>query len=373
MSVLLGGADLIVGPVRLAGHALRLAEGRIAAIEPDDPQDPARVALPAGSVLAPGFIDIQVNGGGGFQFNETPTAEAARAIAAAHRRLGTVGILPTLITDTPETTARAVAAIEATRGDGILGLHLEGPHLSPRRPGVHRPDRIRPPDEADLAFLAGLPARLGRPVIVTLAPETMPEAALERLAGAGLILCAGHTEAPPDRLARIAGFTHLFNAMPPIAARAPGPAAAALLRDDAYAGLIADGIHVDPATIRLLLRCKPAERILLVSDAMAPAGTDLPEFRLQGRRILRQAGRLATEDGTLAGADLSLASAVRVMAGLGVPLPQAVAMASTNPASFLGLAHERGRLAPGLRADLTLLGPDLAVLATWRDGARAPA
>ena len=370
MDQLLGGADIVARGNRLSGHALRIEAGRIAAILPDDRQAPGRTALPEGAILAPGFIDIQVNGGGGIQFNADPTAEAAAAIATAHRTLGTVSILPTLITDAPDRMPRAAeAAAAAGQGRGVIGLHLEGPFLSPDRPGVHPPEWVRAPEAADLALLESLPARLGKPVVLTVAPEIMPPGSIDRLRAAGVRVCAGHSAATFEQVPRMSGFTHVFNAMRGGTARDPGIVAAALLDDEAYAGVIADGVHVHDAMLRLLLRCKALERILLVSDAMAPAGTALHEFMLQGRRILRRDGRLTTENGTLAGADLCLAQAVRHMIGLGVKLPTAIAMASTNPADFLGIAHERGRIAIGLAADLVLLSSEMNVLGTWRDGA----
>jgi N-acetylglucosamine-6-phosphate deacetylase len=324
-----------------------------------------------GHLLAPGFIDVQVNGGGGTLFNDTPTADAALAIATAHRRLGTLAIMPTLITS-PEADMRAAAAAMApavAADAGVIGIHFEGPFLSPARPGVHRRDLIRPADEADLALLTNLAARAAGPVLLTLAPEIVPHHTQMRLAAAGVILSAGHSEAafeavrPPLR-----GMTHIFNAMPPLTSRAPGVAGAGLV-GDFFAGLILDGIHVHPAMARLLVAARGVGRTMLVSDAMSVAGTDMQEFSLLGRKILRRAGRLETEDGVLAGADLCLADAVRnAVAWLGVDVADGVAMASAVPADFLGLGHERGRIAPGLRADLVLLGPDLQVLGSWLGG-----
>lgn len=367
MHARLAGADIIAGSGRLTGLALCIAGGRIAGIEPDDPRAPGRQVLPPGCVLAPGFIDVQVNGGGGIQFNDAPTAAAAHGIAAAHRRLGSTAVLPTLITDTPD-RMRAAAAVRAETAKGVLGLHFEGPFISPERPGVHQRALIRRPDPDDLMFLEGLPDRVGGPVVITLAPEIMPRGAVARLRAAGLRVCAGHSAAAMGDIPEIDGYTHVFNAMGLLSARAPGVIAAALMDDVAWCGVIADGHHVDPALLRLLLRCKPPERIMLVSDAMAVAGTDLTDFVLQGRVIRREGGRLLAGDGTLAGADLSVADAVRFMVHLGVDLPQAVAMASANPAAFLGVAHERGEIALGRRADLVLLGPALKVLGTWVGG-----
>ncbi len=366
----LTGAKLLADGAWLAGHGVLVEGARIAAILPDAAQPAARrIALPAGSLLCPGLIDVQVNGGGGALFNAQPDQATARRIAAAHRRLGTTSILPTLITDTPE-TMQAAAAVQAE--PGILGLHFEGPFLSRERPGVHRAELIRTPDEADLAFLISLASRTR--VMLTVAPESVADAQLARLAASGVILSAGHSAASYERTADalaagITGFTHLFNAMPPLAARAPGIAAAALASADAWCGVIADGIHVHPAMLHLLLAARP-DRTLLVSDAMPPTGTDATGFHLQGRFIHRAGGALRTADGTLAGADICLADAVRFcVRALGLPSAQALGLATVAPASFLGVSASHGRIAPGLQADLLLLTDTLDVLGTWLAGA----
>jgi N-acetylglucosamine-6-phosphate deacetylase len=360
-----GCHTLIDGAVR-ADLGILVTEGRIQAILPKNAAPHAKhIALPPEALLAPGYIDVQVNGGGGILFNDDPSPQAARHIAAAHRRLGTTGILPTLITSTPETLHRAAA--NATTGQGVLGIHFEGPFLSPAKPGVHRADYIRLVTSEDIATLSACAARL--PVLLTLAPECVPLITQQRLAEAGIILSAGHSAAPFETVQPpITGATHIFNAMEPITARAPGLATAALTQD-LFAGVILDGIHVHPAMLRLLLASKPANRILLVSDSMSVAGTPDTEFTLQGRRILRRDGRLTTEDGTLAGADLTMAQAVRnAVSLLGFTPAQAIAMATEVPAAFLRLSQDLGRIAPGLRADFTLLSPDLHVLGTMLAG-----
>ena len=366
----LTGADLLVDGGWLQGHGVLVDGARIAAVLPQAAAPAAtRVALPAGTLLAPGLIDIQVNGGGGLLFNDRPDQATARAIAAAHRRLGTTAILPTLITDTRQ-AMQSAASVQAE--PGILGLHFEGPFLGPDRPGVHRAELIRVPDAADLAFLRSLAGRTR--VLLTLAPETVPDGQLADLAAAGVILSAGHSAASFERTqqalaAGVTGFTHLFNAMPPLAARAPGVAAAALASSQAWCGVIADGIHVHTALLHMLLAAKP-NRTLLVSDAMPPTGTDATGFLLQGRAIHRAEGALRTADGTLAGADICLADAVRFcVRTLGVSAARALTMASAMPAAFLGLSASHGRIAPGLQADLLLLGADLGVLGTWLGGA----
>jgi len=379
---LLLGARVFTGDRIVDGHAVLLDGARIAAVLPvaEAPGDAPVRRLPADTLLVPGFIDAQVNGAGGVLFNDAPTAATALAIAAEVRRTGTTGVLPTLMTDDPARLRQACdAAAEAVArpAGGVLGVHLEGPFLSPDRPGVHRPQWMRAPGPADIDFLIAAARRIagaaGR-LIVTLAPERVDDRDIARLAGAGVIVAAGHTAASFERTraalaAGVRGFTHLFNAMPPMLNRAPGPVAAALADPDAWCSVIADGLHVHPALLRLLVQVKPPGKVLLVTDAMPPSGTDATSFQLFGRTILRQAGRLVTEDGTLAGADIDLAGAVRnCVELLDLPLEDSLRMASLYPAAYLGLDRELGRAAPGYRADLALLRPDLSVLATWVAG-----
>ncbi|HMG20096.1 MAG TPA: N-acetylglucosamine-6-phosphate deacetylase [Kofleriaceae bacterium] len=379
---LLLGARVFTGDRIVDGHAVLLDGARIAAVLPvaDAPGDAAVRRLPADTLLVPGFIDAQVNGAGGVLFNDAPTAATALAIAAEVRRTGTTGVLPTLMTDDPARLRQACdAAAEAVArpGGGVLGLHLEGPFLSPDRPGVHRPQWMRAPVPADIDFLIAAARRIagaaGR-LVVTLAPERVDDRDIARLAGAGVIVAAGHTAASFERTraalaAGVRGFTHLFNAMPPMLNRAPGPVAAALADPDAWCSVIVDGLHVHPALLRLLVQVKPPGKVVLVTDAMPPSGTDATSFQLFGRTILRQGGRLVTDDGTLAGADIDLAGAVRnCVELLDLPLEDSLRMASLYPAAYLGLDRELGRAAPGYRADLALLRPDLSVLATWVAG-----
>jgi N-acetylglucosamine-6-phosphate deacetylase len=329
--------------------------------------------LPPGALLAPGFIDLQVNGGGGMLLNDSPTADTMRAIARAHRRFGTTACLPTMITDSREQMQLAVtAARQASGRDGVLGVHLEGPFISPARPGVHRRDLIAQATDGDLEWLLEL-AEAGQS-IVTLAPECVPAGFIERLAAAGIRIALGHSEASAEIVGRAAdegltGVTHLFNAMPAMAARLPGPVGAALADRRLTASLIVDGLHVDPVTIRAAFAAKGAERIALVTDAMPTVGGSATQFSLMGRAITLADGRLVDAGGTLAGAHLDMASAVRTAVMLvQVPLEDALRSASLTPARFLGLDHERGALFPGARADLVALTDDLHPLATWIDG-----
>jgi N-acetylglucosamine-6-phosphate deacetylase len=370
-------AERVFDGARWHARAAVLVEtGRItglaawAEVPPDWPQ----TRLPAGAVLAPGFIDLQVNGGGGVLLNDAPTPEAMRAIARAHRRYGTTACLPTLISDTRERMQATIAAARSAAGtDGILGLHLEGPFISPQRPGVHRPDRIARPVAGDLEMLGEL-AGAGHSM-VTLAPECVPAGFVRSLAAAGVRVSIGHSEATAAVAMRAVadgatGVTHLYNAMPPLAARAPGIIGAALADRRLTAGLIVDGIHVDPLAVRAAFAAKGADAIALVTDAMPTVGAALDRFDLMDRTITLANGRLSTEEGTLAGAHLDMASAVRNAVRLAeIPLEDALRAASLTPARFLGLDQERGVLASGARADFVALARDLAVIATWVDGA----
>lgn len=381
-TVVLTGARVFNGDHVLEGQAVVLEGDTVRAVVPtaEIPSGATVHALPGDTLLAPGFVDVQVNGAGGVLFNDTPTVEAALAIAAAMRRSGTTGLLPTFITDDATRMREACeAALEATARPhgGVLGIHLEGPFISRERAGVHATGFIRAPDPRDLDYLTALPRRFaahGGRVLMTLAPECVDDTTLRRLSASGVVLSAGHTAATSERTAQalqagVRGFTHLFNAMPPVLNRQPGPVTAALLQDDAWCGVIADGVHVHADNLRLLLKVKPPGKVFLVTDAMPPVGTPVTSFTLQGRTILRRHGRLETEDGTLAGADIDLTAAVRhCVQILGVPLEEALRMASLHPAAFLGLHGHRGRVAPGHRADLVLLKEDLSVHTTWVGG-----
>ncbi len=355
--------------------AVLIREGRIVGLEPWNGVPPGwpQKRLATGAFLAPGFIDLQVNGGGGVLLNDTPTVDAMRAIARAHRRFGTTACLPTLITDTRAQVRAAIAAARSAAGkDGVLGLHLEGPYLSTKRPGVHPTERIAQADADALAEACEL-AGAGRSM-VTLAPECLPAGFIRALVAAGVRVSMGHSEASADvALQAVAdgatGVTHLFNAMPPFTARAPGIVGVALAEPRLTASLIVDGIHVDPVSVRAAFAAKGWERIALVTDAMPTVGSSLDRFELGGKTIKLVGGRLTTHEGTLAGSHLDMASAVRNAVRLAqVPLEDALRSASLTPATFLGLESERGVLRPGTRADLVALDRDLKVIATWIDG-----
>lgn len=369
------GASIVLPDRVVAGQALIVEDDRITGLV-------ARGAVPAGCIvrdlaggwLLPGFIDTQVNGGGDVLFNDRPDVAGIRSIAAAHRPYGTTGMLPTLISDYPAIVDAAIAAGEqalAEQVPGILGVHIEGPHLNAAKKGIHDDTRFAPIDPIVVARLA-VPTSGRR--IVTLAPELAPVGAVRALSDAGVLVCAGHSLANYERtraaLAEgLAGFTHLFNAMTQFLSRDPGMVGAALEDRSSHFGLIVDGLHVHPAALRVALLARGSDGAMLVTDAMPPVGGTRDRFTLMDRDIAVIDGTCRGPDGTLAGSALTMVQALRnAMDLLGCDIVTASRMASANPATFLRLAHETGRIAPGLRADLVHLDPDRRVLATWIGG-----
>ena len=338
------------------------------------PPAEARIVDCGGRLLLPGFIDTQVNGGGGKLFNDDPSVGTIRTIAAAHRRFGTTGLLPTLISDDLSVVERGIAAVDAAIEagvPGVLGVHVEGPFLSPARHGIHLKSKLRRLEDDYIDLLAS--ARHGRR-LVTLAPECATPAQVARLVAAGVIVAAGHSDADYATVraaidAGLSGFTHLFNAMSQLANRAPGMVGAALEDDSTYAGIIVDGHHLHPATLRVAVRAKGPDRLMLVTDAMPSVGAEVGDFMLQGRAIHRDGDMLKSADGVLAGSTLTMAGAVANMIDQArVSLRQASAMAAATPAAFLGLGNVTGAIAAGLSADLVLLDDDFTVRRTWIGG-----
>ena len=375
----LAGARVHTPDGIVSGRALLLADRTIRDIVADDaiPAD-ARVTPLAGGMLAAGFIDLQVNGGGGAMFNDAPTAATVAAIGRAHRTFGTTGFLPTFISGARTGMARAVQAVREAMDSGepgVLGIHFEGPHINAARRGAHDVRQIRPLADGDIDLLASLGA--GR-TLVTLAPECVAPSDIAALAARGVIVAAGHSEADAKiidtAIARgLSGVTHLFNAMGPLGHREPGAAGAALTRDRLACGIIADGAHVSWDVLRLAWRAKPAGKLFLVTDAMAPVGApDVAAIRIGDETARTAEGCLRLADGRLAGSLLDMGQAVRhCVMHAGIPLEDALAMAAAYPADFLGLGERRGRLAPGLRADLVWLDDDLRVRTTWIGGVRS--
>jgi N-acetylglucosamine-6-phosphate deacetylase len=339
------GADIHNGRTLLQGHALILnANGDLRVCANDElPQDCPTMRL-EGGFITPGFVDLQVNGGGGVMFNDDQSVDALRTIAQAHATTGTCAILPTLITDTPARTRAAIDAVEnaiAQNISGIVGIHLEGPHLSVARKGAHDPHLIRAMTDEDLALMLYAADRLAN-VMVTVAPENTTNVQIKAMADAGIVVSLGHTDADAATChsafdAGATCVTHLFNAMSQLGNREPGLVGSTLAREDVYAGLIADAIHVHPSTIRVALAAKPhSDRIFLVTDAMATAGSEIDMFTINGREVYRKNSRLTLADGTLAGADLEMPRALSVMVQqVGDSVENAVARATSTPASLL--------------------------------------
>ncbi|MEO7277758.1 MAG: N-acetylglucosamine-6-phosphate deacetylase [Sphingomicrobium sp.] len=379
MAQVLVNGRILIGGEFVSGRAVVVDGGHISGVV-------AEHQLPAGddgfdlggNRLVAGFIDTQVNGGGDRLFNDDPSIETLAAIGTAHRRFGTTGFLPTLISDD---ASKIAAAMEAARAaiaagvPGVLGIHIEGPFLNPAKKGIHDPTKLRPISEGEIRLLS---RPTGGKTIVTLAPEAVPADAICRLVNAGVIVCAGHTQATADQIFEalgngLRGFTHLFNAMSQLGSREPGVVGAALYDDESWCGIIVDGHHVDPRVLKIALRAAPHRRFMLVTDAMPSVG-GRKAFTLNGEQISAVDGKCVTAQGTLAGSDLDMAGAVRnAITTLGVDVADALAMASSNPAAFLGLDHELGHIAPGYRASMVLLDDKLQVVDSWIDGRRSGA
>jgi N-acetylglucosamine-6-phosphate deacetylase len=379
MRTALVNGRILAGDGVVSGRTLLLSGSRIEAlVEPGDSRcRKAAIVDIEGQLLLPGFIDVQVNGGGGVLFNDDPSPESIRAIGAAHRRFGTTGFMPTLISDDLQTIGRAIDAVQwALDGGmpGVLGIHIEGPFLNSARRGVHDSKHLRLLDAGLVSLLSRL--RTGK-TVVTLAPEMTTPEIVAKLTAAGVLVSAGHSEASYGETAAaiahgLRGFTHLFNAMARLEPRDPGIVGAALYDENTWCGIIVDGHHVDPIMLKLALRCKRHDRFMLVTDGMPPVGSDQPSFVLQGRTIRVVDGICRDENGTLAGTALDMAAAVRNSVSLlGLHIAEAARMASQYPAEFLGLGHELGRIAPGYRANLVQMDDEFNVRRTWIEGVAA--
>jgi N-acetylglucosamine-6-phosphate deacetylase len=368
------GARLFDGERFLDDHSLVVESGSIRALVDlkDRPHGGEEIDL-GGGALAPGFIDWQINGGGGVLFNAEPTVDAIARIAHAHCRDGVTGFLPTVVTDAPDVLAAALTAARKAhmRVPGVLGVHVEGPFIDPRRKGVHPAQYIRPMREKDADALI---AKRAGAMVVTLAPASVPLELIARLANAGVVVSLGHSDATAEEAKAVfdAGAraaTHLFNAMSQLNSRAPGVVGAVLADPRVICGLIADGEHAHPAAYRAAIAAKGPGGIALVSDAMPPAAGGPGAFELQGRRMRRAGAKLVDENGTLAGAAITMRDAVRYVATtLGLPLAAALTMATLTPARLLGLDGRLGRLAPGFAADLVHLTDALDVAGVWMGG-----
>lgn len=370
------GARILADGIWLDQHALMIEGDRIAAILPHDdiPTGTSIMSL-AGGMLLPGFIDTQVNGGGGILFNDAPTMQGIRTIAAAHQRFGTTALLPTLISDDLDVVEKAIAAVDAAilaGVPGVVGIHIEGPFLNEGKRGIHDAGKFCTLDEGSIRLLSSL--KHGK-TLVTLAPELAPAGAINALVTNGVIVAAGHSLASYEGMQRaiaegLSGVTHLFNAMTQLDSRAPGVVGAAL-DSDLVCGIIVDGQHVHPASLRSAYRARGSKGLMLVTDAMPTVGSTLDHFRLGHTDIMTHAGALRSAQGTLAGSNLDMATAVRnCMSMMHVDLPVASEMASGTPANFMGFSRIRGRLAPGFQADIIHLDAMYHVQASWIGGAK---
>ncbi|MFC3094325.1 N-acetylglucosamine-6-phosphate deacetylase [Alteromonas sediminis] len=324
--------------------------------------------------LVPGFFDIQVNGGGGALFNHTPTLASLKTMAEAHRQFGTTAMLPTLITDQADVMSNAADAIAEAISEQyapVVGVHFEGPYLSKPKKGVHSADFIRPPTDAELDII--MRKDLGK-VLITLAPETVSPDIIRELTQAGVKVCLGHSNADSDTAfaaieAGADGFTHLFNAMSPMTSREPGMVGVALATAHTYAGIILDGHHVDATVCQVALKCKGVDRLILVTDAMAHIGQELDTLPFFDTEIIRVGDKLTTPDGTLAGSNLDMLSAVKfAVQKLNCTLQDAILMAAETPAAYMGLGEEFGQLAVNKRADMLLLDEQLNIQTCWSCG-----
>lgn len=360
---------VFTGTEMIEGATVHVRDGKVLNLVRSGPSGTKLEGL-----LAPGLVDVQVNGGGGVLFNDAPSVEALRTMSAAHAQFGVTGIMATLISDTRGKIASAIEAVTAGIAEGIpglVGLHLEGPWLSTPKRGVHPERFLRGLDGDDVKLLT---LKRSFPVMATLSPEQVSPADVKKVSEAGVIVCIGHTAASAVDVeallaAGAAGFTHLFNAMPALEGRKPGPVGVALASRKAWAGLILDGIHVHPLSARVAFGAKTARKLMLVSDAMATVGAKEASMALFGERIEVKDGALRTPAGTLAGAHLDLSLAARnAVSMMGATQEEALRMASLTPAEFLRVDHQRGRIAIGGRADMVLFGPDLDVRSVWAAG-----
>lgn len=373
MGFALTGARVFTGEAFLDDHAVVIEGERIAAIVPRANLRETAVTELQGGILAPGFIDVQVNGGGGALLNDNPSVQTVRTIAESHRRFGTTGLMPTVITDAASVLHHAADAVRDAQAQGVpgvLGIHIEGPFLDVERKGAHAARFIREMVDEDVRWLSALDC--GR-VMLTVAPNRVRPAHVRQLAEAGVLVSLGHAEAHYDdiMLALQAGaraFTHIYNAMSQMNGRDPGMVGAAL-STDAYIGVIADGHHVHDAALKVAFAAKAHERMMLITDAMPSAAGGPSHFELQGRPVTVEHGRLQLSDGTLAGSNLTMDEAVRYcVERLGIELGDSLRMAALTPAAFLKLDRELGRIAAGYRASLVHLSDDLHVRQTWIDG-----
>ena len=346
----------------LSGQAVKITDGYLVQIMPVDEMPNTASAVELSGILTPGFVDLQVNGGGGVLLNNEPSHQTMCQILRAHRSYGTVAILPTVITDTAAVLRAAVeAALEAKEEAGIIGLHIEGPHLAVSRRGTHAEEHIRPFDSETLGLVEKLRSS-DIPVMITLAPEIVGKTVISDLAKLGAVVSVGHTNATAEegRMALAEGarcFTHLFNAMPPMINRDPGVVAAAI-NSDAFAGIICDGYHVSDDLIKMALRARPCpDRMFVISDAM-PTISGPEQFKLYNTDVKIEGGRLINSQGNLAGAHITMSQSVkRLIETIGIEPVEALKMAISVPAAVIQ-KPELGQLLNRRVEDLIILNDE---------------
>lgn len=327
-----------------------------------------------GQRLLPGFIDTQVNGGGGVLFNDAPTIDTLHTMSSTHRRFGTTGFYPTLISDDLSVMAAAIATVDSAirnKIPGVLGIHLEGPFLNPERRGVHDANKFKVIDEAAFELLTSL--KIGK-TLITIAPELTRPEIITRLVNAGIIVAAGHSAADYEQTkvalaAGLSSFTHLLNAMTPLTSREPGMVGAALEDNNSWCGIIVDGFHVHPSTLTIAHRAKAAGKMVLVTDAMPSVGASTKDFILNGELICCNNGKLTTATGTLAGSDLNMLAAVRnTIHWLGIDPAEAIRMATQYPATMMGEQHRLGQIKIGYQADMIAIDDEYQLQRSWING-----
>jgi N-acetylglucosamine-6-phosphate deacetylase len=375
MKHVISGATIFDGKQTLINHSVIVENDLVLDIVADNQVD---TTLPTtelkGGTIAPGFLDLQVNGGGGLLFNNSPTPETLIKMLEAHRSKGTCALLPTLVSDTREVMSAGIGAVRTlinNKTPGFLGIHIEGPFFNLQRRGVHNKDQIRKLTQQDIDWLC---SNNDIPIMLTLAPEQTEAGQIKALTAAGIIVCAGHTDALAvdieNALAEgLQGFTHLFNAMRPMNSREPGVVGTALANNDSYCGIIVDGHHVHPSSVLVAHKAKSKGKLYLVSDAMATIGSHNKSFALYGETIHEQNGCLLNSDNVLAGSAIGLIDAVKTAhLSVGLALEECLNMASLYPAQFMKLDKQYGHISKGFKANLVHFDDTFTITTSWVNG-----
>ena len=368
------GSQIFCGERFYDDHAL-LVEGKsiVDIVDKNNtPDNFNKIELDQG-ILAPGFIDLQVNGGGGVLFNNSPNKESLNTIIKAHQFFGTTSVMPTVISDSLEVLEQCIKTVteEIKNNSSLLGIHIEGPFFNTKYRGVHQKQYISTINSDYLNLFESL---RGFPVMLTLAPECISSQQLKHLTSLGIKTLAGHTDASYDELDDaikngLDGFTHLFNAMGQISAREPGVVGSALHFENTFASIIVDLHHVHPSLIQLAYQLKPKGKLFFISDSMATINHGKPSFELYDEVVNESDGRLVNSEGKLAGSSITQIDAVKnVYQKCNIPLNQALAMASRYPAEYLGIENHLGSLKPGYRADLVHFDSNFKVHNVWVSG-----